>query len=150
MPDYPPQDSVRTARARYFTDNGFPPDGGYTARWVKLKLGPLPFWFPNTKGRVRAVRLHDLHHVATGYETNLIGEAEIGAWELAGGCENHLAAWVLNLMAVGIGLVLSPRRVARAFSRGRRSRTLYSGQFSESLLDETVGQLRTKLGLDSV
>ena len=29
---------------------------------------------------------HDLHHVATGYGTGLIGEAEISAYELRAGC----------------------------------------------------------------
>jgi hypothetical protein len=68
---------VRQARAEYFRANGFGDDGGYDARWVKVKLGAVPLWFPNTDARRRAVRLHDLHHLATGYETSLVGEAEI-------------------------------------------------------------------------
>jgi len=31
---------------------------------------------------------HDLHHVATGYKTGLIGEAEISAYELRSGCRS--------------------------------------------------------------
>lgn len=139
--------TVGDARARYFAENGFPPDGGYDARWVRVKLGPVPVWFPNTAARVRAVRLHDLHHVATGYETDLVGEAEIGAWELASGCRGYLAAWWLNLNAVVIGLLLSPRRVLRAFRLGRRSRNLYAEGWSEAVLGETVGRLRERLGL---
>jgi hypothetical protein len=68
---------VRQARAEYFRANGFGDDGGYDAQWVKVKLGAVPLWFPNTDARRRAVRLHDLHHLATGYETSLVGEAEI-------------------------------------------------------------------------
>ena len=66
--------SLRDARQRYFTANGF--DGSYSERWVKLKAGPFTFGFPNAPGRVRAVKLHDLHHVVTGYATDLIGEME--------------------------------------------------------------------------
>jgi hypothetical protein len=136
---------VRAARARYFEVNGFPPDGGYGARWVCVKVGPLPIYLPNTAARVRAVRLHDLHHVATGYETDLVGEAEIGAWELATGCRGYVVAWVLNLSAVLAGLVISPRRVLQAFAHGRRSRNLYAEGWSETLLDEPVGALRRRL-----
>lgn len=81
MKEYEDALRVRDARARYFESNGFG-DGGYDAKWVKLALGPIPFAFPNGAARVRAVRLHDLHHVATGYDTNVLGEAEIGAWEI--------------------------------------------------------------------
>ena len=63
---------------------------------------------PNTEGRRRAVRIHDLHHVVTGYQTDLRGEAEIGAWELASGCLRWPAATVLNLFALAIGLVIAP------------------------------------------
>lgn len=65
---------------------------------------------------------HDLHHVATGYGTTLVGEAEIGAWELASGCRHYYVAWILNLGAVVTGLFLAPRRVVRAFQRGWRQR----------------------------
>ena len=64
---------IRDARAQYFAENGFG-DGGYTATWVKVQAGPLPIYFPNTAARVRAVRLHDLHHVVTGYDTMWTGE----------------------------------------------------------------------------
>ena len=39
------------ARERYLRDNGFDPQ--YDERWVKLKAGPIPIWFPNAPGRVR-------------------------------------------------------------------------------------------------
>ena len=129
---------VRQARAEYFRTNGFR---------VKVKLGPVPVWFPNTAARRRAVRLHDLHHIATGYDTSLVGEAEIGAWELAGGCEHYTAAWILNIAAALLGLVVAPRRTWRAFLRGRQSETLYNLGFEDRCLDETVGALRRRLRL---
>ena len=35
--------------------------------------------------RQRAVRWHDLHHVATRFGTDNVGEGEISAWELRRG-----------------------------------------------------------------
>jgi hypothetical protein len=140
--------TVRAARAEYFAANGFS-DASYNDSWVTLgKLGPIPLTFPNSTSRKRAVPLHDLHHVATGYTTTWTGEAEIAAWELAGGCGKHLAAWVLNSFAMTYGLVIAPRRIYRAFKRGRKSRTLYQSGWEDSLLDLTVGELREKLALD--
>ena len=138
---------LRQARAAYFRDNGFGEDGGYGRRWVKVKLGPVPVWFPNTQARRRAVRLHDLHHIATGYGTTLVGEAEIGAWELARGCADYYPAWVLNMAAVALCVPAAPRRVWRAFVWGRQTTNLYRLGFEDAWLDDTVGALRERLGL---
>lgn len=148
MAEYDAETSVLEARAQYFAENGFG-DGGYTARWVKLKAGPIPLAFPNTSARVAAVRFHDIHHVLTEYRTDWTGEAEIGAWEIASGCAHHYAAWLLNLQAVAIGLAINPRAIFRAFVRGRRSQNLYREEFGESLLSPTVGELRRRLRLDT-
>src|SRR5688572_12140938 len=107
MPRYRDDAVVRDARAQYFANAGFAQDGGYADRWVRLKAGGVTvFMFPNTAARVRSVKLHDLHHVLTEYDTTWAGEAEIGAWELASGCARHYPAWVLNFGAVAIGLLL--------------------------------------------
>jgi hypothetical protein len=147
MAAYPDGLTVREARARYFAANGFG-EGGYDARWVKLQAGPLPLYFPNTAARVAAVRFHDLHHVVTGYDTTWTGEAEIGAWEVASGCARHYVAWLLNLQAMAIGLVMHPQAVFRAFVRGRHSANLYREEFHEALLAPTVGEVRHRLQLD--
>lgn len=139
--------SLRAARERYFRDNGFAPDGGYSDAWVKLQMGPLALRLPNTPQRVRSVRYHDLHHLATDYATDWTGEAEIAAWEIASGCADHHAAWLLNLWALAIGLGIAPRAVWRAFLRGRRSRNLYREPWSDALLEPRVGELRERLGL---
>jgi hypothetical protein len=140
--------TLREARALYFARAGFD-ESSYTDRWVWLQAGPLRFVVPNTAARVRAVRLHDLHHVVTGYETTWTGEAEIGAWEVASGCARHVAAWHLNLLAMAIGLAIAPRAVFRAFVRGRRTRNLYREEYREALLAETVGGMRRRLGFDA-
>ena len=143
----PPSVTLREARARYFARAGFD-ERSYTERWVRLAvLGRPLLAFPNTAGRVRAVRLHDLHHVLTGYDTSWTGEGEIAAWELASSCRDHWAAWVLNASAALIGLLIAPRRVLRALARGRRERNLYDSEYSDALLDETLGAMRARLGI---
>jgi hypothetical protein len=134
---------MREARRRYFEVNRFGGNGGYDDAWVDFKLGPIPFPFPNSPARVRAVRYHDLHHVLTGYDTDIVGEFEISAWEIAAGCKGFAAAWALNLGGTAAGLLRAPRRVFAAFVRGRRCRTLY-GEPLDALLDETVGALRAR------
>ena len=139
--------TMGAARQRYFDDNGF--DGAYTERWVKLKAGPVPIYFPNAEGRKRAVRYHDLHHIAAGYTTDWTGEAEIGGYEVGGGCGPFVWAWMLNIQAMGVGLFIAPRALFRAFVRGRHSGTLYhQGEFHDGLLTRSVGEVRRELGLD--
>ena len=140
--------TLRENRARYLEKNGFG-DGGYEAPWVSLKkLGPLDLGFPNTASRKRAIRLHDLHHVLARYGTDWTGEAEIGGFEIGAGCGTHWAAWVLNAGAFAYGVWIAPRAVFRGFVRGRHARSLYDGEWHESLLDENTGAMREKLGLD--
>jgi hypothetical protein len=145
--NYDPASTMRDARTLYFQVNGFGESGGYDDPWVDFKLGPLPMPFPNTPGRVRAVRYHDLHHVLTGYDTDIVGEFEISAWEIAAGCKGFVAAWQLNLGGMFGGLLVAPRRTLRAFLRGRHSRTLY-GDDLEALLQSHVGELRARMGVD--
>jgi hypothetical protein len=128
--------TLGAARARYFELNNFGADGGYDERWIKVKVWRIPIWLPNTAGRVRAVKLHDLHHVLTEYPTTWRGEAEISAWEIGtGGLNKYYAGWFLDLMNVAQGLVINPRGVYRGFMRGRRSSNLFSREFSEEILD---------------
>ena len=145
--EYEPEMTMRDAVTRYFVDNSFGPDGGYGSPWVDLTVGPLKVVIPNTKGRVKAVRFHDLHHVLTEYETTLTGEGEISAWELTTGCANHPAALVLNLSAFASGMLISPRKTIAAFRRGLRTGNLYRDEYGPELLSQTVGALRERLGL---
>jgi hypothetical protein len=140
--------TLAQARDEYFRANGFGPDGGYGDAWVDFKLGPIPMPFPNTPGRRRAVRFHDLHHVLTGYATDVRGEFEISAWEVGSGCAGYWTAWQLNLAGIVAGLIVCPRRTWRAFVRGRHSRNLYRDASYAELLERRVGDVRSELGLD--
>lgn len=136
------------ALRRYFDQNGFGEDGGYSAAWVDFDLGPIPFPFPNTPGRKRAVPFHDLHHLVTGYRTDTIGEFEISAWEIGSGCRDFFTAWQINLSGLATGAVVAPRKIWRAFVRGRHSRNLYDRAYDRALLATPVGEARRALGLD--
>lgn len=139
--------TLRENRKRYLAQNGFG-DGGYEDAWVTLtKVGPLSVGFPNSAARKRAIRLHDLHHVLAQYGTDWTGEAEIGGFEIGAGCGRHWAAWLLNAGALSYGVLIAPRAVFRGFVRGRHARSLYDGEWRESLLDENTGAMREKLGL---
>jgi hypothetical protein len=145
---YDPESTLFEARRLYFEANGFPLDGGYEAKWVDFELGPIPMPFPNSDARRRAVRIHDLHHVLTGYQTDIHGEAEISAWELAAGCGDMLAAWGLNLGGMALGMMISPRRTWRAWVRGRQSGMLYRTRVDDQLLNRKLGEMRSELGVD--
>ena len=146
---FPPELTLGEARARLFALSGFAPDGGYEDAWVKLKLWRIPLAVPNTEGRRRAVRFHDLHHVLTEYPTTWRGEFEIAAWEVAaGGINRYWEGWILDLLGFAAGLFVYPRSVYRAFMRGRRSRNLYFERWDESILGRRVGEVRRRLGLE--
>lgn len=146
---YPEAMTLEEARSLFFARSGLGADGGYHARWVRVETKPLPVYFPNTACRVEAAKLHDLHHIALEYKTDWPGEAEIAAWEIAGGCGRHGWAWLLNLGAFTVGMALFPRRLYRAFIRGRHAANLYREGFPEAELgDRTVGWLRRRLQIE--
>ena len=137
---------MQQAREAYFQRSGF--DGRtYTDKWARYRVGRLfTVLIPNTQARIRAAKLHDLHHIATDYETSWIGEAEVSAWELAsGGCGRHRIVWLFDTAALLLGCLISPKRVIRAFRRGTFSQNLYQQEFSEAMLAQTVGSLRSSL-----
>lgn len=111
-----------------------------------VKVGPIPLIIPNVQGRVDALQYHDLHHVLTGYRTDIFGEFEIACYELSAGCGRLWFAWLINLAGVA-GALLLPRRAVRAWARGRVSGGLYRGRVDEALLGRTVGEVRAQLRL---
>ena len=147
-PPYPDSLTLAEARSLFFARSGLGGDGGYSARWVRVETKPFPVYFPNTACRVEAAKLHDLHHIANEYATDWAGEAEIAGWEIASGCGRHGWAWLLNLGAFTVGMVLFPKRLYRAFIRGRHCSNLYRHGFPESELpNKTLDWLRGRFGL---
>ncbi len=143
-------ESVGQAVEEYLTENGFTV-AEYTAKTVKFFAGPISFRVPNPPARQRAVPLHDIHHVVTGFGTDVIGEGEQGIWELRANCPGIIPIFLNSLAAAG-GFLLSPRRIIRAFFAAKGAETLYP-HGSESRISEesaklmTVRELRRRLGV---
>lgn len=139
--------TLREALRDHLAAEGFPPDGGNSEPWVTARLGPTPVCFPNWEVRRRATLPHDLNHVVSGYGHDLIGEAEVSAWELGGGCGRYVAAWVFPRAGLILGLTVAPKRMFSAFVRGRNTGNLFTQDFKE-LLDLPLLEVQRSLGLD--
>src|SRR5207237_3640950 len=142
--------SVRRARDAYLAENGFTV-AAYDARWTPVSFFGVRFAVPNTRRHRWGIMLHDLHHVATGFGTDLTGEGEISAWEISGA--PRLGPYVGSIVAGGalMGLALAPRRALAAVSASRGGSSPFGlaeapGGY-ESLLALTLGALRARLGL---
>jgi hypothetical protein len=146
--DYAENATIESALQEYFQRYNLG-DGGYEDKNFLLSVfGLFAIPVPNTKGRIAAVKLHDVHHILTNIDANIRGESEIGAWELAAGCGKYPAAWILNLGALSYGMLFWPRRVIRAFMRGCASDSLYHGVvYDARLRNKTVYDLRHELGI---
>jgi hypothetical protein len=147
MEEYNDDSKIKEALIELFDRFQIPKDA-YTAKKFSIKVGNFAINLPNIPSRVKVARFHDIHHVLTGYAANWKGEAEIGAWEIATGCEKYFVAWFLNFGAVMVGLILYPKAVIKAFKRGLKTKTnLYHNFEYEPLLDMSIKELREKIGL---
>ena len=142
----PAAGSVRNGRDAYLRANGFSVEA-YAARWTPARILGIPFRVPNTPRHRWAIMLHDLHHVATGFATDLAGEAEISAWECRAGLRPlglYTAVIVAGLAL--LGLLVAPRRTLRAWRvSGRRSLFVLPGPAYDELLAMSVAELRALL-----
>lgn len=145
-----PRSDCRAARDAYLHDNGWTL-AAYDAATTEASFLGLEFGVPNTPKHRRAIRLHDLHHVATGFGTDTVGEGEISAWELARGL-GGLNLYVAGIVVIGAlyGALRAPRRSWRAF-RAAGTASLFDGPDDEAayeaLLDLDVATLRARLGV---
>ena len=133
---------VRTALQNYFVRNDFGTDGGYESTWVFLKFGPLSLPLYNSRARRRAVPIHDLHHLVTGYDTSPKGEAQIATWAIAAGVHDKWFAFAINLPALVYGFVLWPKTTLSAWKAGRSSNSLYRFDFGDWMLELSLAELR--------
>jgi len=119
----------------------------YQAPTWRLVIGPLALTLPNPPTRRRTFPIHDLNHLITGYKTDLRSEGEQSAWELATGLTTKFL-WFIKLSAMTIGFCLAPRRVMRAYRRGRGQRNLYGSTMPlEEILNMRLASLRAMLGV---
>ena len=141
---------ARAARDAYLLENGWTLEA-YDAKTTAITFLRFALSVPNTPKHRWAIRLHDLHHVATGFGTDAAGESEVSAWELArglGGLDLYVASIIVALTLYGF--VHSPLRTWRAL-RGARGRNLFTESDDEAayekLLQLSVEELRAYLGL---
>jgi hypothetical protein len=123
-------------------------NGGYDLKWFTIKMGPVYFPLPNIKSRVDAVKIHDIHHLVTGYEANMKGEVEIGGWEIGSGCGKYAAAWLLNFGSFFYGMLFYQKPLLRAFLNGRKCTTnlYYNVTYDETLLNTPLGEIKKRVG----
>jgi hypothetical protein len=143
-----PEDAtVRDARDAYLAENGFTV-AAYDDPWTQASFFALDFAVPNTQKHRWAIMLHDLHHVATGFGTDLPGEAEISAWELRGGLR-RLGPYVSGIVLSGflMGFLVAPRRTVRAWRAASHARSLWTLDVPyEQLIAMSVAELRGLVG----
>ena len=133
---------AREKLREYYISKGMgEPDGWFAIllfgrRWRLFPMGPLQ----------PLLTLHDLHHLLTGTDSSLGGEAEVIAWEIgSGGYGKFWFAWMDSLKIVALAL-LYPRRFQAALRRGQQCRNLYREDVEEVLSLEW-NTLRAKVGL---
>jgi ubiquinone biosynthesis protein Coq4 len=136
-------ENVLAARDRYLASSGFTTQSYVDPDFV-VKLGFLKMTFANPG----LLPWHDLHHVATGYDSSLLGESEISVFELRAGWGKPLILF-LCCGSLLVGLFLSPGRMWRAWKNARGARSLYGASVPyEKLLAMNVGELRKLMKLE--
>jgi hypothetical protein len=138
--------NVRVARDLYLAENGFTTDEyEKTFGWLLVLGVRVPL--PNFESRKKALPLHDLHHVALGFGTDVAGELEVSAWEHRTGTKG--CGWwprFLCFQAMVVGFLTSPRRTLAAWCAAAGQRSLYDAPLPyETLLAMTVAELRAHL-----
>ena len=140
--------TVRQARDRFFAASGFSPDGGYADDWAEAEFGAVRYRVPNLPARKAALERHDLHHIATGYDSDWRGEAEISGWELGSGAGRYPYAWLIALWGMFTGLIQHPGPTVQAFLRGRHSTNLYRYSVpTQELLERPISALKDALSV---
>jgi hypothetical protein len=135
---------------KFYLDYNLGENGGNHLPYVTLKIGKFfKFYIPNWDNRRRAVLRHDIHHLLTGYKSELLGEFEIAAWEIGSGCMDYFAAYLLNSGGLLAGLLIYPRPSFKAFLLGCRTTNLYQLNIDDkSLKNSTIEELRKQIGLN--
>lgn len=145
---HPAGPTLREGRRRFFSAQGFPADGGYDDPWAEASFGPFPYAVPNTRARADALRVHDLHHVLTGYPADWRSESRISAWELGSGDGGRYPyAWFIALFGLFVGLLTTASSVWRAFLRGRGSTNLYREADPRARLPQPIAEVRRALAV---
>jgi hypothetical protein len=145
-----PVQTPREILNKFYQENHLGEDGGDSLAYVKVELSKgFHFYFPNFDLRRKAVILHDIHHIVSGYSTDIFGESEISAWEIASGCKKYWVAFAIDTSGVMIGIPINFTKVLKAYARGRRTKNLYHETIAlQKAMDTPVDELKKQLQLD--
>lgn len=142
---YAPNLTLRDALKDYYKSARIPEDGGVNDKWIHLKLGPVTLLFPNIEARKKAVTRHDLHHIANGWDTSLVGEGLVAAWEMGEGFGPYWIGWVLQPQGLWWGITMAPKETFQAYLRGRRNKNFYNHPLTMEWMNKSVDELREYL-----
>ena len=147
---------IYQALDKYFQDTGYN-IGSYIDEQFQIVLLGKTLNLPNPPDRQNAIRVHDLYHILTEYDTSFKSESWIGAFELGAGIpQSYLAAWFFNCTSTFLGLFHSPVKTFKAFMRGRATTdNLYrlipygDKQAYEEVMMSKVGVMRNLIGVNN-
>ena len=130
--------TVREALERYLVALGIrspetPAGQLYDDKWFRYPVAGKRIPVFPLRPFENSVAIHDAHHMLTGYGTDLRGEVEVAAWELAsGGCGRHWFMWFDRISVVFIGAFF-PKAFFAAWKKGWRAKNLYRMPPAEAL-----------------
>jgi len=139
---------LRDRLPTYLAEQGLPEHGGQEGHIDWITAFGLRWPVPNPPIRKAILPKHDAHHLITGYETDAIGEAEVGAWALGATGPQPLLGLVYDQLAIGLGMLQAPVRTTRAFYAGRGCQTVYDIAVP-TLLDTDLADLRAHTRIDT-
>ena len=142
---------IRDALAQHYVMHGLPPDGGASNPWFDVHIGTFKIRLPNPPARRRAVLMHDINHIVTGYNTTFSeGEMSIAAFEVGAGCGRLAIVWFINLSLLALAVFVHPRVAFAGFVRGRRTASIYSSDRDATTLGAmSVEGVRALLRVDT-
>lgn len=142
--------NIGDALTRLYKEHDLPPDGGEHEALFHVRIGPITIPLPNPPARQKAVFIHDVNHLLTGYNAVFSdGEMKIAAYEVGTGCDRVWAAWLLNLWLMAVAALARPKTAFQAFVRGSQAVSLYRLAPDRSTLRAmSVGDVRRLIQLD--
>jgi hypothetical protein len=141
--------TIRDALVVYLSEKGYrdpdTPEGQlYKDDWFHFYIGHRNLKIFKLGSTIHSLALHDAHHMLTGYQTDMQGEAELVGWELAsGGCGRHWVMWIDRIFAIPL-MLACPRASLRAIRRGRHEQNLYS-MAAPHALDLQIDDVRSRM-----
>jgi ubiquinone biosynthesis protein COQ4 len=142
-----PRESLGRAYLRFCDQYGITADGLIAAS----REGNISAQNPEELFVLARLRdIHDLIHVVTGYQTDLVGEASVLAFTVAQTKNPGIALIVLlaYLRPRGEHTFVRPM-LRKAFARGRRAKWLPGADW-EALLARPLDEVRRELGVDAL